>query len=307
MCKKESLAVVYLEMVPVYHGDKLAQDVWVLQRKIQESSDGYSNIVLIAFAMVEVETDDVWTFVLSNLTRYVMTWNGVGLISNRHESINSIIARSNRAWDLPRAIHMHCIRHITSNFLRKFKTLYLQKLMVNIRQSMNLICDTNDYVIGTRFRATFYRLNELFTKKKVKVEACISTGYNAVFEVCKMPSDQIAYHHVFACYANQFLDWQVYVHEVYRMRELRKVYRAKFRPLKNTITWLVVGGPRMIHNLILRKVCEGCPRKRICFLNEMDMRKMCGLRHCRLCGVEGYSRSRCPHRSGSSIGGNAQK
>ncbi|RYR53852.1 hypothetical protein Ahy_A06g029096 [Arachis hypogaea] len=102
------------------------------------------------------------------------------------------------------------------------------------------------------------------------------------------------------------LDWQVYVHEVYRMKELRKVYKAKFRPLKNTITWLVVGGPRMIHNLILRRVYEGRPRKRICFLNEIDMCKMCGLRRCRLCGVEGYSRSRCPHRGGSSIGGNAR-
>ncbi|XP_052111630.1 uncharacterized protein LOC127743007 [Arachis duranensis] len=116
---------------------------------------------------------------------------------------------------------------------------------------------------------------------------------NEVFEVRKMPSgqeyavdlrrqqcdcgdfqvDRIPCHHVFACCANQCLNWQVYVNEVYRMDEIRKVYRARFRPLKNSTTWSVVERPRMIPNPNLRRVCKDRP-KITRFLNEMDMREM---------------------------------
>ncbi|RYR47551.1 hypothetical protein Ahy_A07g033482 [Arachis hypogaea] len=62
-------------------------------------------------------------------------------------------------------------------------------------------------------------------------------------------------------------------------------------------------GPRMIPNPNLRRVCKGRP-KITRFLNEMDIREMRSPRRCRLCGAEGHSRIRCPHRGGSSAGGN---
>ncbi|RYQ97482.1 hypothetical protein Ahy_B08g093530 [Arachis hypogaea] len=99
------------------------------------SQDGNNNIVPIAFAIVEGETSDAWHFFLSNLYQHVVTRDGVGLISDRHESINAAVERSNGAWSPPRAFHMFCIRHIESNFLRKFKAPYLQKLVVNIGYS----------------------------------------------------------------------------------------------------------------------------------------------------------------------------
>ncbi|XP_072088091.1 uncharacterized protein [Arachis hypogaea] len=82
-------------------------------------------------AIVEGETADEWEFFLTNLRRYVVTVDGVGIISDRHTSINAAIARSDGAWSPPRAWHMYCIRHIGSNFLRRFKTPYLHKLVVN--------------------------------------------------------------------------------------------------------------------------------------------------------------------------------
>ncbi|XP_057720030.1 uncharacterized protein LOC130934482 [Arachis stenosperma] len=99
------------------------------------SQDGNNNIVPIAFAIVEGDTSEAWHFFLINLQQHVMTCNGVGLISDRQDSIRSAIARSNGAWSPPRAFHMFCIRHIESNFLRKFKASYLQKLIVNIGYS----------------------------------------------------------------------------------------------------------------------------------------------------------------------------
>nr|XP_025703873.1 uncharacterized protein LOC112805753 [Arachis hypogaea] len=95
------------------------------------SQDGNQNIVPIAFAIVEGETTDAWEFFLTNLQRYVVTTDGVEIISDRYNSINAAIARSNGAWSPLRAWHMFCIRHIGSNFLRRFKAPYLHKLMIN--------------------------------------------------------------------------------------------------------------------------------------------------------------------------------
>ncbi|KAL4365299.1 hypothetical protein AHAS_Ahas07G0092200 [Arachis hypogaea] len=81
------------------------------------AQDGNKNIVPIAFAIVESEIADTWHFFL----------NGVGIISNRHESIQAIVNRSGGDWQPPRAWWI--------NFLREFKVLYLQKLVVNIGYS----------------------------------------------------------------------------------------------------------------------------------------------------------------------------
>ncbi|RYQ86113.1 hypothetical protein Ahy_B10g105788 [Arachis hypogaea] len=96
------------------------------------SQDGNGNIVLLAFSIVEGETADAWHFFLSYLQMHVVNWDGVGLISDRQESIISTVGRSDGAWQYSRAIYMFCIRHIVSNFLRRFKMPHMQKLIVNI-------------------------------------------------------------------------------------------------------------------------------------------------------------------------------
>ncbi|XP_016185372.1 uncharacterized protein LOC107627002 [Arachis ipaensis] len=95
------------------------------------AQDGNQNIVSVAFVIVEGETTDAWEFFLTNLRRYVVTIDGLGIISDRHTSIDAAVARSNGAWSPPRAWHMYCIRHIGSNFLRRFKAQYLHKFVVN--------------------------------------------------------------------------------------------------------------------------------------------------------------------------------
>ncbi|RYQ88471.1 hypothetical protein Ahy_B09g095643 isoform A [Arachis hypogaea] len=162
----EPSAAVHFETMPCYQGDDLVPNIRVLHRVfwsyypcirafrhckpvvqvdgthlygkykgcllVVVSQDGNNNIVPIAFAIVEGETSDAWYFFLSNLRRHVVTRDGVGFISDRHDSISSAVERNNGAWSPPRAFHMFCIRHIESNFLRKFKAPYLQKLIVNI-------------------------------------------------------------------------------------------------------------------------------------------------------------------------------
>ncbi|RYR13636.1 hypothetical protein Ahy_B04g070530 isoform L [Arachis hypogaea] len=440
MCHKEPSAVVHFETMPAYQGDDLVSHIRVLHRVfwsyypcikafrhckpfvqvdgthlygkykgcllVAVSQDGNNNIVPIAFAIVEGETSDAWHFFLSNLRQHVVTRDGVGLISDRHESINAAVERSNGAWSPPRAFHMFCIRHIESNFLQKFKAPYLQKLVVSIGYSRtvreyevryqrlrergeaytnwlnripreqyalafdggyrwghmttNLVECINSVLKGARnlpitalVKATFYRLNELFTRKRAEAEARINAGHvfsevvasklhanqlasgniqvscfdrqNEVFEVREMPSglefavdlrglrcdcgefqvDRIPCRHVFACCANQRLDWKLYVHDVYKMDQVRRVYRARFRPLGNPTTWPAYNGPRYVPNPYLRRVSKGRPRMTR-FLNEMDTRMLRRPRRCTLCGAEGHSRSRCRRSAGTNANGDAQ-
>ncbi|RYQ83925.1 hypothetical protein Ahy_B10g102812 [Arachis hypogaea] len=405
MCHKEPSAVIHFETMPAYQGDDLVSDIRVLNRVfwsyypcirafrhckpivqvdgthlygkykgcllVAVSQDGNNNIVPIAFAIVEGETSDAWHFFLSNLRQHVVTRDGVGLISDRYESINAAVERSNGAWSPPRAFHMFCIRHIESNFLRKFKAPYLQKLVVNIGYSQmvrqyevryqrlrerdeaytnwlnripreqyalafdggyrwghmttNLVECINSVLKGARnlpttalVKATFYRLNELFTRKEPRRRK------NEVFEVREMPSgleyavdlrrhqcdcgefqvDRIPCQHVFACCANQRLDWQLYVHDVYKMDQVRWVYRARFRPLGNPSTWPAYTGPRFVPNPFLRRVTKGRPRMTH-FLNEMDTRMLHPPRRCTQCGAEGHSRSRCRRSTGAPADHNA--
>ncbi|XP_015970106.1 uncharacterized protein LOC107493530 [Arachis duranensis] len=61
------------------------------------AQDRNQNIVPIAFAIVEGETANALEIFLTNLRRYVVTIDGVGIISDRHTSIDAAIARSNGA------------------------------------------------------------------------------------------------------------------------------------------------------------------------------------------------------------------
>ncbi|RYR09899.1 hypothetical protein Ahy_B05g078333 [Arachis hypogaea] len=142
---------------------------------------------------------------------------------------------------------------------------------------------------------------------------------NEVFEVREMPSglefavdlrgircdcgefqvDRIPCRHVFACCANQRLDWQVYVHDVYKMDQVRRVYRARFRPLGNPTTWPAYNGPRFIPNLFLGRVGKGRP-KITRFLNEMDTQMLRRPSRCTICGAEGHSRGRYRQQGGAN-------
>ncbi|RYQ86606.1 hypothetical protein Ahy_B10g106260 [Arachis hypogaea] len=272
---------------------------------------------------------------------------------------------------------MFCIRHIESNFLRKFKALYLQKLVINIGYSRtvreyevryqrlrergeaytnwlnrisrkqyalafdggyrwghmttNLVECINSVLKGARnfpitalVKATFYRLNELFTRKRAEAKARINAGHvfselvttklhanqlasrniqvncfdrqNEVFEVREMPSGLE--------YAVDLRRHQCDCGE-FQMDQVRRVYRARFRPLENPSTWPAYTGLRFVPNPFLRRMTKGRPRMTR-FLNEMDTRMLRPPRRCRQCGAEGHSRSRCRRSAGAPADHNAQ-
>ncbi|RYR41388.1 hypothetical protein Ahy_A08g037782 [Arachis hypogaea] len=82
--------------------------------------------------------------------------------------------------------------------------------------------------------------------------------------------------HVLACCTNQHLDWQVYMHDVYKMSKICKVYGGEF-VLGDPSTWARYEGVKVIANWTLWCTTKGRP-KSTRYLNEMDSWDMCGPR-----------------------------
>ncbi|KAH1198998.1 hypothetical protein GmHk_18G052459 [Glycine max] len=84
------------------------------------SQDGNGGVLPLAFAMVEGETLTAWSWFLAHLREHVTNKNGICLISDRHASIKSAVANEALGWQPPHGYHVYCVRHIASNFNRKF-------------------------------------------------------------------------------------------------------------------------------------------------------------------------------------------
>ncbi|RYR46727.1 hypothetical protein Ahy_A07g032507 [Arachis hypogaea] len=309
MCHKELSAVVHFETMPAYQGDDLVPNIRVLHRVfwsyypcirafrhckpivqvdgthlygkykgcllVAVSQDGNNNIMPIAFAIVEGETSEAWHFFLSNLRQHAVTRDGVGLISDRHDSIRAAIARSNGAWSPPRALHMFCIRHIESNFLRKFKAPYLQKLIVNIGYSRTV----------REYETRYQPLRE-------RGEAYTNCGQRVTSKLVAL-TDRTRYSKCVSVPVVWSMKWTSVVNGV-------TVVNSKWTVFRVDMCLLVVQTNGWIGNCnpFLRRVSKGRPRMTR-FLNEMNIRMLRAPRRCKQCGAEGHSRSRCRQRGGA--------
>ncbi|KAH1197760.1 hypothetical protein GmHk_18G051463 [Glycine max] len=84
------------------------------------SQDGNGGVLPLAFAMVEGETLTAWSWFLAHLREHVTDKNEICLISDRHASIKSVVSNEALGWQPPHGYHVYCVRHIASNFNRKF-------------------------------------------------------------------------------------------------------------------------------------------------------------------------------------------
>ncbi|KAL5142445.1 hypothetical protein HKD37_09G025630 [Glycine soja] len=93
------------------------------------SQDGNGGVLPLAFAVVEGETLTAWSWFLAHLCEHVTDKNGICLISDRHASIKSIIANEALGWQPPHGYHVYCVRHIASNFNRKFNNAKQKEML----------------------------------------------------------------------------------------------------------------------------------------------------------------------------------
>ncbi|XP_025702711.1 uncharacterized protein [Arachis hypogaea] len=81
------------------------------------AQDGNSNILPIAFALMEVENAESWAFFLSHLHQHVTPQEG--------------ILATDSSWRPPYAYRAYCIRHVVANFALSFKGQDVRRLLVN--------------------------------------------------------------------------------------------------------------------------------------------------------------------------------
>ncbi|XP_016173325.1 uncharacterized protein LOC107615811 [Arachis ipaensis] len=93
--------------------------------------DGNSNILPVAFALVEGENAESWTFFLSHLRQHVTPQPGLLVISDRHNGIKAVLEAPDGGWLPPSAYRAFCIRHVAANFALTFKGKDARRLLVN--------------------------------------------------------------------------------------------------------------------------------------------------------------------------------
>jgi len=96
------------------------------------AQDGNRNIFPLAFAIVEGETKEalIWFFQL--LRQYVTPQPNLCLITNRGSTILSALQSKEVRWEQQGLQSVYCIRHIASNFNKKFKNAELKRQLINI-------------------------------------------------------------------------------------------------------------------------------------------------------------------------------
>ncbi|XP_024632960.2 uncharacterized protein [Medicago truncatula] len=102
------------------------------------AQDGNNKIFSIAFAIVEGETKEAWSFFLKNLRQHVTPQENICLISDRHVSIKSAYDDPQNGWHGAPTSHVYCVRHIAQNFMRSFKDGELKKKVEGMGYAMNI-------------------------------------------------------------------------------------------------------------------------------------------------------------------------
>ncbi|KAJ9675204.1 hypothetical protein PVL29_024234 [Vitis rotundifolia] len=96
---------------------------------IATSIDANGHIFPLAFAIVEEESSDSWSWFLYTLRSQVTQREGICLISNRHAGIQAAIRDPSVGWNPPYAQHRYCLRHVASNFNDKYRNKMLKDLV----------------------------------------------------------------------------------------------------------------------------------------------------------------------------------
>ncbi|XP_057431965.1 uncharacterized protein LOC130724698 [Lotus japonicus] len=99
---------------------------------IATTQDGNSNVLPLAFAIVEGETLGAWTWFLRLMRVHVTKKQGICLISDRHASILSAVGNPSNGWQPPNAYHVYCIRHVASNFNNRFHNTEQKNELINM-------------------------------------------------------------------------------------------------------------------------------------------------------------------------------
>ncbi|XP_057535327.1 uncharacterized protein LOC130813505 [Amaranthus tricolor] len=90
--------------------------------------DTNSQLFPLAFAIVEGESNDTWSWFLDCIRQYVTKRDDLCVISDRHKGILHAMNRVGKGWEEPYAFHWFCKRHLASNVHKKFNNIPVRNL-----------------------------------------------------------------------------------------------------------------------------------------------------------------------------------
>ncbi|XP_016168302.1 uncharacterized protein LOC107610819 [Arachis ipaensis] len=154
------------------------------------AQDGNSNILPVAFALVEGENAESWSFFLSNLRQHVTPQEGILVISDSHNGIKVALEAPDSGWLPPHAYRAFCIRHVAANFALSFKGQDARRLLVNAayaktEEEFDYWFDimrtenpgTENLPVNALVKSTYGRLEELFVIQGQSAEAQLGSGH----------------------------------------------------------------------------------------------------------------------------------
>ncbi|XP_015948295.1 uncharacterized protein LOC107473255 [Arachis duranensis] len=95
------------------------------------AQDENSNILPVAFALVEGENVESWSFFLSHHHQHVTPQSGILVISDWQNGIKAALEAPDGGWLPPATYRAFCIRHVATNFALNFKGKDARRLLVN--------------------------------------------------------------------------------------------------------------------------------------------------------------------------------
>ncbi|XP_016168783.1 uncharacterized protein LOC107611360 [Arachis ipaensis] len=142
------------------------------------AQDGNANILPIAFAIVEEETKEAWSFFLLYLQQHVTPKPDVLVILDRLKSVDAALNADESLWKPLHAFQVFCARHIAANFMSHFKNKDLKKILyadegrqfghmtTNISECINAVMKgSHNLPIITLVKSSYFYLGELFARK----------------------------------------------------------------------------------------------------------------------------------------------
>ncbi|XP_057425602.1 uncharacterized protein LOC130718966 [Lotus japonicus] len=155
---------------------------------IATTQDGNSNILPIAFAVVEGESLSSWSWFLRLIRQHITQKQGICLISDRHAGIKAAVTNARNGWQPPNAHHVYCIRHIASNFNHKFKNAKLKHELTSpaiqawiegiSREKWSLACDIDGRRFGHMTTNLAESVNKVFKgARNMPITALVKCTY----------------------------------------------------------------------------------------------------------------------------------
>ncbi|KAF7839004.1 uncharacterized protein G2W53_007486 [Senna tora] len=284
---------------------------------IATGQDGNRNIVPVAFALVEGETESAWSWFLWRLREHVAKDREVCLISDHGTGLGS---------RQPRNCHMttnltECMNGVLKGVRRLLVTALVQATLYKVAEFFNnwrqqVQAQINaGHVLYEELRYTIFTNLEIARICKVTLrnedlgEFDVEEPYNQQewrpgrhcrvylgWRLCDCEEFQQLHHpyiHVLAACADVTHEFGLYVDPVYKVETMLMAYSQPFHPIGGEEYWHVSGRPVMPNPQELHP--PGRPRStRIC--NEMDWKELGNKPKCSLCRVEGHTKKKCPNK-----------